>query len=100
MQLIAVVHIIRRVCHARSRCCRIATISANSFGRNAFSILDFLLLFGVGLSTVGRFDGATGLRICLPSVIFADGSRFNRGGGDVKGDGELGIEGIGGIGDG
>lgn len=45
-----------------------------------------------------RLEGATGLRIYLPSTVFVGISKFNGGGGELIRGGGLGIEGIGGIG--
>ncbi|KHJ30227.1 hypothetical protein EV44_g3612 [Erysiphe necator] len=54
----------------------------------------------VPLGGTRRLDGATGLRICLPSVFFVRDCRFNGDGGDAIGEGEMDIGGIGGIGGG
>ena len=86
MQLIALVHIIRRACHARSRRFRIAMISVNSRGKYE-SVFSTLSLLGVcGASEKARFEGGTGLRSCLLATDIICGSRScGEGGGGVVG---------------
>ena len=86
MQLIALVHIIRRACHARSRRFRIAMISVNSRGKYE-SVFSTLSLLGVcGASEKARFEGGTGLRSCLLATDMFCGSRScGEGGGGVVG---------------
>lgn len=72
--------------------------TASSFGRNAFSVSNLSLKCWIGLSVTGRLEGATGLRICLLSIVLDSVSEFDDGGsGVIRGRG-LSIGGIGGVG--
>lgn len=69
MQVLALVHIIRRACHARLFHCWIAIPSVRSRGRyeDTFSLHSPQIAWGASEWT--RFEGRTVWRVCLSTAV-------------------------------